>query len=428
MNNTEFNQTGFKHYSEVEIQEKIASVYRCLTEDVIPVTAEDHESIAKINMFFLAELTKFDLVMLKAIDQSINVFTNGVPVSTKFTDLEIKNISKEYVKISEMVAKREIVFGSLENNLKNAKDDYTIYGHVARFAYCPEIIEDKIVKVGNLGNFKVSKVIENRQGLRAIYLEPEDKDPSKSPILAFRGTSTTNRKNIIDDLQPSIGDRSFLMSQDAIHNILVEAKKNYPNGTVITGHSLGGALAQRTTAENVGDDLIAKTYHYNAPGVGTSVVNTYKENLKKLSEKAHAPDIIDIHHHKDIVYRFGGEHLPTDHRLVIDTSSTISKLASHKLNEVNRILMIINEEDCDSKLASYNLRRQSFKSSLEHNVLELGRRLTSPLLIGAVRVATFANRGFNTIKQYFGESRGLQTENLQKQMLNLEDRQILNFF
>lgn|GEM_PF-3996360 len=433
MNHLELAHTSCKPYTEDQVDAKLSTVYRCLTEDVVLLDPNDHESIAKINMFFLAELAKFDPLMLKAIDQSVNVFTNHLPKSSRFTDNEIKNISKEYVKIKEISAKRAIVWQGMEDNLKNAKDEYTIFGLIARFAYCPEIRQGKVIQAGNLGFYKASKIIENRQGLRAVFFEPVEndthiKDTSRSPIFAFRGTSPSNRKNIIDDLQSSIGDRSFLMSREIIKETLIEAKENYPKGTVITGHSLGGALAQRTTAENVGDGVIAKTFHYNAPGVGSFVVNTYKENLKKLGSEILIPEIIDIHHHKDIVYRFGGDHLPTDQRFVLDTTSIISKLASHKLNEVNRLLMSLDGKDCDSKLTSYNVRSQSLKSRMEHNVLELGRTLTSPLLIGIVRAGTFANRVFNNTKQFFGISRGLQVENLQKQMLNLEDRQILTFF
>lgn len=101
--------------------------------------------------------------------------------------------------------------------------------------------------------------------LAAVGLVPEDSNAN--PVLVFQGTDWKTDSLPISDTHPlGIGADQFNAAQQlGIDSWLKENALNGKKSDVI-GHSLGGALAQMTTAEF--SEYVNETVTYNSPGVG----------------------------------------------------------------------------------------------------------------------------------------------------------------
>jgi Domain of unknown function (DUF4157)/Lipase (class 3) len=97
------------------------------------------------------------------------------------------------------------------------------------------------------------------------------------PILAFRGTEFTKLKDLVADLEPeSIGLQQFNANR---HRIELELQKLSKHGKVwLTGHSLGGALAQLTGSEFA--NLTGRIITFQSPGIDAKHVNQLKKHNK----------------------------------------------------------------------------------------------------------------------------------------------------
>ena len=116
-----------------------------------------------------------------------------------------------------------------------------------------------------------------------------------------------------------IGQYSFEKSDNQILQTLTEVTKKY-GSAVVTGHSLGVAIAQVMTAKFCGltnpsseQPLIKSTYHFSAPGVGQVIASEYKNKLKNLP-KERQPHVASYYHTGDVVVMAGGEHLEPNTR------------------------------------------------------------------------------------------------------------------
>ncbi|MGL4377439.1 MAG: lipase family protein, partial [Microcoleaceae cyanobacterium] len=102
--------------------------------------------------------------------------------------------------------------------------------------------------------------------------------PDKGPVLVFRGVDS-----IADD--PSLTDKQVGLPQfqahkqafgDWLNQVSQDTTKN-PNRLPpdLTGHSLGGALAQLAAAEFT--PIIGDTVTFNSPGISQAIVDTFKQ-------------------------------------------------------------------------------------------------------------------------------------------------------
>ena len=103
--------------------------------------------------------------------------------------------------------------------------------------------------------------------------------PDKAPVLVFRGTdSITDDPSLTD--KNAIGLPQFQANKQALadwlNQVSQDSTKN-PNRLPpdLTGHSLGGALAQLAAAEFT--PIIGDTLTFNSPGISQAIVDSFKQ-------------------------------------------------------------------------------------------------------------------------------------------------------
>ncbi len=137
-------------------------------------------------------------------------------------------------------------------------------------------------------------------GMYAVRFEPIDPKSGTAPVVAFRG-SEFNEKMVdwrSDLTDGTIGQRQYEGSKKAIDDLMKVAPGQKLE---VTGHSLGGALAQKAAAEHAAS--IGAVTTFQAPGVDAA--DAAKFNANKA-------DGVKVNHHyvsSDIVHRAGEQKL-----------------------------------------------------------------------------------------------------------------------
>lgn len=156
------------------------------------------------------------------------------------------------------------------------------------------------------------EVVDPETGLYAVRFDPLEGEAGKDrkSVLAFRGTEAVTKdqsswsdplgifNDIVADSASAVGANQYEANAEAIR-ALMEAGTDE---TVLTGHSLGGYLAQRVAAENA--DHTDSVVTFQAGGIDERHADAF--------EKANADGHIDVRHHQtsnDIVHRAGEDRL-----------------------------------------------------------------------------------------------------------------------
>ena len=163
---------------------------------------------------------------------------------------------------------------------------------------------------------------DNESGLQAVRVDPTDPDSGIGSIVGFRGTeplamhqsTLTNPTGALDDvatdLGRDIGSTQYDPNQERIRALIA-------GGTgpmTLTGHSLGGALAQHAAADTT-DLGVANVVGFQAPGIDRSSARAFDE--------ANAEGQIDVRfheHNNDVVHRAGEQKLGGTHYSWDDTN------------------------------------------------------------------------------------------------------------
>ncbi|GEM_PF-3772907 len=157
------------------------------------------------------------------------------------------------------------------------------------------------------------KVNELPSGARYIIIEPNentanttiaDKNP-RPIIIAFKGTDTNNLNDLHADWQIMVHGQARTYQKEA--NTAVEnLVKSYPKRPIIvTGHSLGGSIAQHAVANILNNNLSCsqkpdiRAVTFGAPGMSDEMHN----EIKKAGNKLH---FITIEHVNDPIAGLGG--------------------------------------------------------------------------------------------------------------------------
>lgn len=118
-----------------------------------------------------------------------------------------------------------------------------------------------------------------------------------TPVMVFKGTNPKKASDIAADLDPiAVGFSTFQYHKDTIGSILGEAGQK----VLVTGHSLGGALAQHCTSAFPGN--VSRLVTFQAPAISSAQALAFK----------FAKDKPQVTHHfavGDVVDLAGGKHL-----------------------------------------------------------------------------------------------------------------------
>lgn len=230
--------------------------------------------------------------------------------------------------------------------------------------------------------YQVEGTFYNDKGLKIVILAPlKAGDP---PILCCKGT--TSKQNIIDDLSLSgIGQYSFGPSKDEIKDMLKNLAIKYKSPVVVTGHSLGGAIAQVIAANFSADtvdgknSLIKEVYYYNSPGVGNKVANLYTQTKAECESKGLTlPKIFGIRHSDDIVFLAGGKHIQTNQDFKFWHNKRIKTLKAHS---IGRIFEKYNISESSGKRAMHKVLSvviESVRTGILGKIVSVALQATTP--------------------------------------------------
>jgi len=214
----------------------------------------------------------------------------------------------------------------------NANDiEFEILAHqLAYHGQVPQEFKETVEKLGYQPEY-VEVIDDASTGFFCAVLKPTN--PEESPLIIFRGTEPSNGINeLIKDLSTDLdvlgsGYQQYKANQEQI-KALVDAYASESNtGKVnVTGHSLGGGLAQYTTIDNA--EKIERTITFQSAGLSESMVEEGNKNLENLPEDDR-PEIVH-HRGKGDVVPAPGEHLDGDF-YVHDVEGS-NPLATHGTN------------------------------------------------------------------------------------------------
>lgn len=291
--------------------------------EILSIEEEDPSIKFNKNISFINKMMRDDRLFIEAL--KCTKIGDSILNNQTLSGKQIRQISSAYFRLKEEFISRKIQLASIENILKTTSNLAVFYKAMAAASYYLEFHPDKLVETA-FGSFIVGAVIENSAGLRVIYFEPTEKN--KAPILSIRGTVPDIKGNVLDDLHYSIGTLCFESGREALLSLLTASYQKFSQGCLVVGHSLGGAIAQQIVAAFGKDRLISQVYHYNSPGVGSSVVNQF---IKNCEESDFQPEIIEVRHENDLISYFGGVHLPAKNRVLIKDEEKTSYGSAHEI-------------------------------------------------------------------------------------------------
>ncbi len=162
---------------------------------------------------------------------------------------------------------------------------------------------------------------DTQTGFQAVRLDPLNPDSGVGSIVGFRGTepwaphqsNLTNPLGALDDvatdLGRDVGSTQYEANQERIRALIAGGTGD----VTLTGHSLGGALAQHAAAGN--SDLISDVVGFQAPGIGSNAANAFNQ----ANSDGHIG--VRFHEHSnDVVHRAGEQKLAGTTNTYTDTN------------------------------------------------------------------------------------------------------------
>jgi pimeloyl-ACP methyl ester carboxylesterase len=201
--------------------------------------------------------------------------------------------------------------GEKQPDLAEIRQD-SLYEHLAhRFAY-KKTLSPEDHKYLEQHNLKFGEHIRGHGGLDMMTFIPLN--GNQPPVLAFRGTSEI--PDVVDDANAEgVGANQMAMNEGLIDITLEQLALSY-GAVTVTGHSLGGALAQMAAAR--APDYVGHVVTFQSPGVPKSMV----EKLDKHNEEAkeEGKDPIESQHYavKGDLIPLAGEAFTSGFRTVIE--------------------------------------------------------------------------------------------------------------
>jgi uncharacterized protein YnzC (UPF0291/DUF896 family) len=181
------------------------------------------------------------------------------------------------------------------------------------------------------------------------------------PVIVFRGTNPEKLRDWLENAHPTaVGKRQFEVNRTSIRSLITQA-----GGLVdVTGHSLGGSLAQQAAVAF--SDSVQRVITFQAPGIDASAVQQLKDSPEK-------PEVTHHFARGDIVDDSGQQHLPGEIYLH-------GELADPYTAHTNKNL--IAENDKRERLSAEEYRNHSLMKRifLESLRTEVGHSLAVSLI------------------------------------------------
>ncbi len=158
------------------------------------------------------------------------------------------------------------------------------------------------------------------QGMFAHGFKPVDPDEKAPPILAFSGTfiSISHRgalAKVTADFDPrGVGYIAYSNGKTAIEKWLKKVDRN----VLITGHSLGGALAHYVAIDH--PEQTQGCFTFSAPGISAKYGEKWKD-LKKVP-------IYNFDHIEDKVPLLGHSYVGVNYKVICSVEKTVNKKLS----------------------------------------------------------------------------------------------------
>lgn len=157
--------------------------------------------------------------------------------------------------------------------------------------------------------YKVEKTIVTAKGFTAALLVPVMQDSKSPKILTISGsnfhpTGVDTLSSIIEDMKWTLGEGAYISAEKEIKALM---KQTEDGSLIVTGHSLGGTLAQYITG--LFPEKVQRLITYNAPGVNSWINHVFNTKAQKLDHNIK----IDIYQTAwDVVHEAEYPHLGYD--------------------------------------------------------------------------------------------------------------------
>ncbi len=234
------------------------------------------------------------VMQLKALQSAINrgPRTNGsLPL---FADNQASTIlTQRYSRASDSVIQRDLLNegADAKANIKSEDAMFELMAHSVAYNK-----GDWQKFLGDNGYTHNPEDVVIGTGLKCMLIKHNG---DKRPILAFKGTSPDQLGDVLADLDPiAVGAMTFNSNKEKVGELVARSGGNL----VVTGHSLGGALAQHCGVAF--SSSISKVVTFQAPGIDVSSVRAFN----KLEEEEQ-PEVVHHLAEGDIVGMAGNQHL-----------------------------------------------------------------------------------------------------------------------
>jgi len=186
-----------------------------------------------------------------------------------------------------------------------------------------------------------SHAFETREGLTFYIVMPSEKRIGElPPWVVFRGTRVDDLNDIRTDLEFQIGDTHFEAVRElGLGEMLAGAARDAGGmKPKVTGHSLGGALAQLTAT--AWPERLAEVVTFQAPGLTRF---HFREAEERFAARP-APDVIHYIGDADVVHEAGQRHLPG--RTVLVTGLHVDRGEGSTWGMGHSALLLANHRMC----------------------------------------------------------------------------------